>query len=1005
MNQLQIHKRIDNFFGAGTVKANIETAIKLIRMNFDARQYFYSKADEKWLLWLWKNGFLELIKQKATKGAQYRMPELLYLERIVDNDPQIVTEFMLEVPISVENLNPEVVEQFLWICSELPAEQLVKIIPKMRDENWLSFINNYNHYGFKFEKMLKSLSDVHDSKNVVILSEILLTVRKKKEKTEKESYWDDNPFYFKDLEGSGVFEFIQKVDDDLLEDTLGIVSKAMKEVVLFNEDKREPRESFAIGDRFAFYDVDFFELESEEKKYHSYRDDVRELAVVFKMLLMRALNNTKEDESKVIELFNAHVVSLPDSQSMWRFRLFALSIRPDVFAKEIKEAIFRVAQVKNPHDLTMGPEYERLLKKNLNLFSNSEKEKYKKIIFQYIREEEKEKLYTSLVFGICSIIKEWLTKEEVEKAEEYIGRPLNPDYQPMPSISPVRGGFVHSVSKISAEELAVMTVSEIVGKLHNEWAPDQLKEEREESDGEITSYDVEGLSKAIQEDMSKRFQEYIKDALLFFDRDALSSHYTYNFLLGIYDIIQKKKADLTGINWEGLFVLFEEVRRSFELMPLEDNEGQGKREYLIWLAGWNAVHISIADILKIIVFRHEIMTSIIDFNVYRKRILDLVVYLLGNANPTVESEVCTPSEVAEKMDGKVKYDCSDPYTHAINSTRGKAFEALINFINRDTQQFPKGSKITISQDVKEKYEKLLKQENTQAIRFLFGHYLAFVYSRDKNWIRKLLPEMFDFNGPKFDLSLATMEGYLAQNIFKDLFQELGEYYSMAIDLKKENYTPREYFVNLDEALAAHLALAYIHYSDFTIKTELFEKFWNSESIERQEKFISFIGRYIISRDNAKEWMSKNNVESVKKFEELWDWILEQKIDSKVYKSFGFWFDSEWEVFDNKWQAEHVRKTLEKTDGEVDWDHNLQESLPAFAKASPEEALKICKLYFLDYLAKKAENQGWIHIDDKILGVFKTLYENLSTKQGTLDLINVLLPYGNGVFWKLKDVIK
>jgi len=1003
-SQLRVFNLVDSLFKKELGDISKEELESLMSFGYHVSQYFYSKADEKWLPWLWKNGFLESIKQKATEQTQYRMPELLYLARIAGNDPQTVAGFMLEVPISLENLNPEVVEQFLWICSELPAKELVLLVPKMAKENWISLINIYNHYGFKFEKMFESLSGAHDSKNIVILSSIMLTVREKKEKAEKENYWDDNPFYFKDLEGSGVFEFIEKIGDEQLEAVLAIVSKAMSEVVLFNEDKREPKESFTVGDRFAFYDVDFFELESEDKKYHSYQDDVRELAVVFRTLIMRTLNNVQKDENKARELFDAYVISLPDSQSMWRFRLFVLSIRPDVFAKEIKEALLRIAQVENPHDLTMGPEYERLLGKSLSLFSDEEKEEYKKIIFQYFSELDKEKLSKSLVFGICSIIKEWLAEEEIKKAEEYTGQPLNSAYQPTPSIGPMRGGSVHSASRVSAEELAGMEVSEIAENLRSKWAPNNLKEEREEKDGGITSYDSEGLGKAIQEDMTKRFQEYIKDAPLFFDREALDSHYTYNFLSGVYEIIQKKKVDL-DINWEGIFVLFDAIAKSFEATPLKEKEGRRRSESFMWLAGWDAVHSSMADILKILVFRFESKTSIIDFDVYRKRVLDLITYLLSNSSPTAESEICKPREVSGKNDGEVKYDCSDPYTHAINSTRGKAFEALINFVNREGKQFSEDSSIKISLDAKNMYEDLLKRENTQAIMFLFGHYLASMFWRDKEWIGGLLSRIFDSSPKKYALSLAAWEGYLANNIYADLFQELESRYSNAIELDSANYTPREYFNDLDKALATHLALAFMHFPEFTLNSPLFKKFWGKDNAKRQAEFISFIGRYTISRDNAKSWMAENKVENVKKLEELWDWVLEQKFDAKVYESFGFWMDAEWGVFEVNWQAEHVRKTLEKTDGAVEWDHNIQESLPAFAEASPDETLEICKLYFLNYLAKKAENQGWIHIDDKMLGVFKTLYENPSTKEGTTELISALLPYGNGVFWKLKEIVK
>lgn len=77
----------------------------------------------------------------------------------------------------------------------------------------------------------------------------------------------------------------------------------------------------------------------------------------------------------------------------------------------------------------------------------------------------------------------------------------------------------------------------------------------------------------------------------------------------------------------------------------------------------------------------------------------------------------------------------------------------------------------------------------------------------------------------------------------------------------------------------------------------------------------------------------------------------------------------------------------------------------YAKISPTDTLEIVKLYFLNYLALRAEHQGWIHINDKMMDTFKLLYKNSETKQGTEDLINELLPHGNGVFWKLKEVIE
>ena len=62
-------------------KLHKEQLRQLIIVNPDARQYFYAKADERWLDWFWQNGFLDVIKEKAKDPTRYGdvPPELNYL--------------------------------------------------------------------------------------------------------------------------------------------------------------------------------------------------------------------------------------------------------------------------------------------------------------------------------------------------------------------------------------------------------------------------------------------------------------------------------------------------------------------------------------------------------------------------------------------------------------------------------------------------------------------------------------------------------------------------------------------------------------------------------------------------------------------------------------------------------------------------------------------------------------------------------------------------------------
>ena len=90
MNQLELHKKIEEFFKAGISSADVKVAQDLLT-NDDARRFFFSQADERWFNWLWNEGFLDEVKNKADNPTRvaYRMPELEYLTRIAEKNVQL----------------------------------------------------------------------------------------------------------------------------------------------------------------------------------------------------------------------------------------------------------------------------------------------------------------------------------------------------------------------------------------------------------------------------------------------------------------------------------------------------------------------------------------------------------------------------------------------------------------------------------------------------------------------------------------------------------------------------------------------------------------------------------------------------------------------------------------------------------------------------------------------------------------------------------------------------
>lgn len=984
MNQIEIHKKIDEFLKAGTTIASVDVVRELV-CNEDAKRYFYTQANEIWLDWLWENKLLDAIREipSDTTKYTYHTPELDYLTNVVEKDPEKVAQIILQIPISKEHFNPEVVDRFLWICSKMPAPTLVKIVGKIRDDNWVKLMNRFNRWGFEYENMLKKLNEAGNLAEILTLADPILSIRTKKEDEEKNSgITTDNPFYLNDLSQTKIFEYLVDTDEKYVEDALKIVLRAMADIVKSGEEEKEG--IFKIKETFHLFDVDFFTLEFKNRHY-SHRDDVRDLATVIKKLSERLMDQKHSDEKTAQELYEKYFSELPDSRSMWRLQLFILSLRPSVFKDILKEFLFRIFKCDGkPWELIMGSEYEWALQKGFPEFSDSEKKEYISGILELFGKEEESKRRFSYGSDLLSMIADQPIllerKEEIEK----LGFKINPNHKPEPSIGESYAESVVSRSPISLEEFSKLSVPTIVTNLKTIWTPKELAK-KNTSEDYLRPINAEGIAGFMQADMKKRFDEYIDCAELFFERNVLDQHYTYSFLRGVESILKEKNIDFEGKSWDKLFALLKNVSDSGIASPFI-REARERESFDAWLSNWDGVHSAAADVIQVLI-QDEDDKSILRFEEYRDRLIFIIEYLLLYPDPTPEDEA--------------KYG-NDPLSRAINTSRGRAFESFALFLYRDSEKFEKTEPIKISQGVKDIYEKLLNTENTMAIMFLFGRYLPSFFYRDRTWISGILPKIFPEAIEKKDLYFASWEGYLSTNLYEELFVLLRKFYEKAVDFDVSDYTKREYFKELDEALAIHIALAFAHYDNFDTNDELFKKFWEKNNIKRHQEFISFLGRHCVSRDRADLWMDLNKVK-IEKLKDFWIWVIDNIKNKEVLSHFGFWMNLKSQAFkDKRWFAEQVRKTLEQTGGEIEWEYGLTDSLSDLSREAPEETIRILELY-LKYLSTK-EGGGWVNIDQGFIDIFKSLYKNPATSEKTYILINDLLLLGGQKFWILKDAL-
>jgi len=981
----------------------------LINLNPDSRQYFYTKADERWLDWLWVNGFLDVIKQKSEDPTRYgyRTPEINYLVKVAEKEPAKVVDIMIEVPISSDNFNPEVVDRFLRICSGLPATELKRIVSKIRNDRWVQLMGSFNDWGFEYEKMFATLSTAKDFDSLLILADAVLSVRTKQE-VEKESrgFLSDNPFYFREMGYTKVFEHMLQIDDIAIERALDLVTKVMKQCVLFGEKDNED-EVFEVYDSFFLLDVDFFTLELSEKDRLSYRDDVKNLAAVIKYYAKQLIGKKCTETEVVTNLYNKYFKSLPDSRSMWRLRLFVMSLCPEIFREELKNAFFRLFSVEHYYnEIISGTEYLKALRAGFPFLPDTDKRDYVRRVIEYFikkdqeKENEKENWHIGYGSRILSIVADQLTDEEKKTAKD-AGFTIRPEYEPEPSIGQMRGGTVVPRGPITKEEFENLSIDDIAIKLRNEWTPEKLSKQNK-SDDFLNPLNAEGAGELLRTDIVKRLQDYIKNAQLFFERDILDQHYTYSFLRGIQEVLRNKQIDLSGMDWANLIALCIAIKQSGEEKPF-DTEKRERDSFDAWLSGWTGVHSAMTDVLQELL--SEDSTSRIDFLKYRKELFEIIGYLLKYPDPLPEDEEPKTAKMTTSSPGEKEQIVSDPYSMAINTVRGRAFQTFALFMYQDGKKFSKEENIKVSSDVKKLYEAVLRGEKTRALMFMFGHYLPSFYFRDKEWVKGLFSEIFTTEPAKKNLYTAAWEGYVSTNLYEEIFfnPDIQKLYERGLALTDADYPKQKHFKEPDEGIAVHVALAFMHFTKFGFDHELFKKFWNMPNPEYHKEFISFIGRHSISRESATEWIKHNNVD-IEKLKKFWDWALEN-CNADTLIGFGFWINTERSPLEIKWLAEHARKTLEKSNGYVEWEYGLMRSLSSFVKDAPEDTLAILRVHLLEEVAKHEPVRTWLHMDAEVYDAFKKLYANKTTKEGVRGLINELLPYRNGMFWGLKTILE
>lgn len=974
LDPLKIHEKINEFL----ISSNKESSYLrlLFSLSYDAKRYYFSQADETQLDWIWKEGFLDEIKKKAenTDTYSYRLSELEYLTRMVEKKPEKVAEIINNVKVSEENFNPEVVDRFMWIIGSLPVDQIRTLTAKIRDEKWVYLMRSFRKSGYEFERIIKKLVEKKENNSILELAEAVLLLKTKEELSNNGTgFGFDDPFYVSDIDASGIFEALANIDILYKEKALEVTTATLSKIVrLAGLSESGP---FEYEDSYSLYCVDFFSLEIENKNSYSFREDIKNLAATVKKLVDGTIGKKCGEFSEVRRLFG-YIDTIPTCRAVWRLKLFTLVQCPDVFKEEMKISFFKLFDVDNYYDIEGGAEYKKALKIGFPFLLEVDQRNYISQVFTYFPKKAEEHLdqawHKRTGWEILSSICENLTEAEATKCEEVFGSKCDGSYMPKPSMSGGMGGVVNHKSPVDIDTFSIV---EIVENLRTKWTQEKLNEQFKNDDF-LNPRGIEGLGDAIKEDVKKRTDEYLNSINIFFDQDNIHPQYVYSLLRGIEEMLRNKQT-LNLVQIGQLLNFFDLIKQSGEKIAFR------RKDDKTWLVDWIEVHKVITDIL-LFILEDRVKKTDIQKN-YREQIRGLISYLL-----TIKD---SPSKDHEKP------EYCEPYHVAINSVRGRAYEAFVLFTENDG--------VTLADDVKALYKQALVDDSL-AVRFVIGRYLSTFYFRDKDFISGLLPEIFLKDVPdKKDLYMASWEGYLSNTLYDKLFIDLNDYYSHAIDLDPKTYTDRKYSKGLDESLAIHIALAY-NQLGLEITDTLFKKFWSISNNERHREFISFIGQSCLTKDQANdEWLKENKI-SKEKLLKFWDWAIQNVAEPEAFSGFGFWINPNKEVLSDTDVVGRIAETLKKSNGDINWDYGLMRRLPTFAGKDGNKTLEIITNFLLDSTGNLNQNRRapLFSIDNEIKEALDIVYKNGNSdiKQKVVDLINKLIEKGSSTFWGLKEIL-
>lgn len=461
------------------------------------------------------------------------------------------------------------------------------------------------------------------------------------------------------------------------------------------------------------------------------------------------------------------------------------------------------------------------------------------------------------------------------------------------------GPFWGPTSPKNDDELKALSVPELVEYLRN-WQPSG------EHQFARFSPTREGLARQLQPIVKSRAAEFAAAADAFIGLDAT---YVRAILAGFEDAVKENVV----LDWEATLRLSGWAVAQPRAIPDRDAKGFSSDPH------WGWARAAIARLLRSGFSARDAAAVPM---VLREQVWVVLEPITDDPNPEPDEE----------------QDDRDPFSTAINSTRGVAMEAVMGYAlwARQGVWVPDG--VAGFDDMPEVERVITRHidpavDPSRAIRSIYGQFLFHLFRMNREWVEANYEKLFP--GDRADLADAVLHTYLAWGrwMTEEMNRALLPQFERAIanlpaPAEDEQKTPA-YVHHVGQRVLA----MYMHGEMDLGADSLVERFFAKADEKTRAHLISNVPGFLNqAKDDEKTAMRERAVA-------FWQWRLATSTDSDI-RGFGGWMESN--EFDRAWRLEQLEAVLQRV-GNVDMDFQIAGVLGRFAATFPTETLRCARL--------------------------------------------------------------